>query len=156
VAVIHVRDATPADEPAALEVSREAFAELRAVYVPGAESVNAARQQSGRYARLVAEVHGAVVGTLTWAVEGDRVHLRALAVAAPHRRHGVARTLTERCAALARGLGLRAVSAYAIKETGNLAVFERLGFGVVSEEVTTTATTQDGRPVTEVYLERRV
>ncbi len=154
--VIHVRDATPADEPAALEVSREAFAELRAVYVPGAESVSAARQQGGRYARLVAEVDGAVVGTLTWAVEDDRVHLRGLAVAAPHRRRGVARALVEDCAALARRCGRHALSLYTMRETGNLAVFERLGFGVVSEQVTAAATTRDGAPVTEVYLERPV
>ena len=154
--VIHVRDATAADEPAAREISRRAFAELRAVYVPTAGLAEAARQESGRYARLVAEVDGAIAGTLTWAVEGDRVHVRALAVAHAHRRHGVARALVERCAAHGRDRGLRAVSAYAIRETGNVAVFERLGFAVVREQMTATATTPEGRPVTEVYLERLV
>ena len=152
----HVRNATPADEAAAVELSGQAFAELRAVYVPSPRLAEAARQQDRRYARLVAEVDGAIVGTLAWAVEGERVHVRALAVVAAHRRRGVARALTERCAALARHRGLRAVSAYAIKETGNVALFERLGFAVVSEEVTATATTPAGEPVTEVYLERRV
>jgi ribosomal protein S18 acetylase RimI-like enzyme len=156
VAVIHVRDAAPADEPAALEVGRRAFEELRRVYVPSAGLADAARRQAGRYARLVAEVDGAVVGTVTWAVEGDRVHLRALAVAPNHRRRGVARALVEHCTALTRRHGLRAVSAYVMRETGNVGVFERLGFRVVSEQVTDAATTPAGEPVTEVYLERPV
>jgi hypothetical protein len=43
-----------------------------------------------------------------------------------------------------------------MRESGNLAVFERLGFSAVSEQVTAAATTPDGAPVTEVYLERPV
>jgi ribosomal protein S18 acetylase RimI-like enzyme len=151
-----VREAEPLDEAAASRLEAEVFAALRSVYIP----VRTGRVPEGGsnvpFSRLVAEGDGQIVGTVRWRVEGDRVHLRALAVAPGYRQRGVARALVTQCVEMARQRRLRAVSAYTVVETGNVRVFGRLGFAVVRQEIDGFATTPAGLPVTEAYLELRV
>jgi predicted N-acetyltransferase YhbS len=154
--LIQVRNATEADTAAAREFGAAAFAPWRAVYVPSPAAIAGAREESAKFSRLVAEVGGTVVGTVCWRRIEDRFHIRALAVTASHRRAGVARAIIEHCVALARAQGARAVSAYTVTATGNVAVFERLGFAVVRQGIDPTSTTPAGEPVTEAYLERLV
>jgi ribosomal protein S18 acetylase RimI-like enzyme len=118
--VIRVRDAQPGDEPAIARVTESAIATLRAVYRPSAAAI--ARRGASSARRLVAiDGDDALVGTL----EHDAGHVVGLFVHGEHRRHGVARELLA-------AIGGRA-SLYTIRETGNVTIFERLGFRVVRE-----------------------
>ena len=148
-----VREAGPLDEKAAQPWGRQAFADLRQIYVPKPDVQMRASGEQQSFSRLVAERDGQIVGTVCWRVEGDRLHLRALAVACDHRRRGIARALVTRCVDLARQSALRAVSAYTVAETGNVPIFQRLGFTLIRQELDGFATTPSGLPVTEAYLE---
>lgn len=68
------------------------------------------------------------------------------------RRQGVARALVEALAGLARELGLRALVAGTVKETGNVEIFVRLGFRVVSEKVDVYSVSDAYTTLTDVEL----
>jgi diamine N-acetyltransferase len=151
-----IRDATPQDEPAARALEGRIFAALRHLYIPSSAAIAQAKQEHAQFARSIAEADGKIIGTVRWRVEDDRISLRALAVDENHRGKGIARTLVEHVLEHARKRGLRAVSAYAVAATGNVVIYERMGFTVIRESVDPTSTRPDGGPALEAYLERRL
>jgi len=149
-----VRAARPDEETAARAVAAAAFETQRTVYRPSAEAIAHASQLA--LERLVALAGGELVGTARWGIEGDRLRVIGLAVLPGHRRRGIARALVEELAGIARDSGCSALALYTVVQTGNVAVFERLGFAVVHEEPATDAISPTGQPLTEAYLERVV
>jgi predicted N-acetyltransferase YhbS len=151
-----IRMATPTDAAAAERVEEEAFATVRSIYRPNAAA------HANRFAiaptleRLVAEVDGRIVGTVRFGVFGDRLRVIGLAVLPELRRRGVARALVEELARVAKLKGCRALGLYTVTKTGNVPVFERLGFRVVSEQPDVYSVSPDGGPLTEAYMEREV
>ena len=149
---ILVREATPADDEAVAEVSRLATEDLRRVYRPAsAPTLCAAQQPTGR---LVAEVDGGIVGTVRYRPEPRRIHLIGLFVHPECRRRGVARRLVGSLAAVAGTTEADCLSLFTIKETGNVCIFERLGFCVIREAPAMGLESVTGQPLTEVYMER--
>ena len=57
---------------------------------------------------------------------------------------------------IAKDRGCRAVALYTVAQTGNVPIFERLGFQLVSEQPDTYSMSINGEPLTEAYLEREV
>jgi ribosomal protein S18 acetylase RimI-like enzyme len=147
-----VRVATADDEAAAKSLARTAFEELRHVYKPKESAATA----SSPGIRIVAETVRRIVGTVCYQVEAQKLHLRDLAVEACHRRAGVGRALVEHCSSIAMSAGCRSLSLYTIRETGNVAFFERLGFRFVREQPATWAVSPRGEGLVEVDLERGV
>jgi len=64
---------------------------------------------------------------------GDRLALLGLAVHPDFRRRGVARALVAHLTLIARERGAKTLSLHTVRETGNVTVFERLGFAVRQE-----------------------
>ena len=149
----NIRLATADDQAAADQVTQRAFAELRRVYRPKEEFEPRAETP---LIRLVAEMHGSIVGTVSYATEADRLHLRSLAVDATYRRRGIARALVERLSDLAKDAKLRALSLYTVRKTGNVPMFERLGFLVVGEEPADWAVSVCGDKLSEVFMEKGI
>ncbi len=151
--MVHVRQARPADGQAVEAVTAAAFAPLRRIYRPrpGVQWVRPAVVW-----RLVAVEGRRVVGTVRYVYDQDRLHLMGLAVAPGRRRRGVARALIEHAARLARRRGLWALSLYTVVQTGNVPIFERMGFRVVRQGPSPHDEASDGAPVGEAYLERPV
>ena len=127
-----IRPASPADAPGIAAVAESALAVSRRIYRPTPAAI-ARKHEQRRLPHLVAVVGTEIVGTVEYALGEDRLHLMSLFVLASHRRQGVARALVDELAKLA---GTRPLSLNTIRQTGNVAVFERLGFSVVREEVT--------------------
>ena len=127
--MIFVRPARVGDEPAIAEVSASALATLRQVYRPTPAAI-LRRRELALLPRLVALVDDQLVGTVEYALGVERLHLMGLFVAASHRQIGVARALVAELARLAHE---RPLSLNTIRETGNVPIFERLGFAIVSE-----------------------
>src|SRR5438309_9654292 len=123
-----IRTATHIDEDAARRVEEEAFATLRSVYRPNAAAHTNLFAIAPALERLVAEDDGQIVGTVRFGVFGDRLRVIGLAVVPTFRRRGVARALIEELARVARLKGCRALVLYTVTKTGNVSVFERLGF----------------------------
>ena len=151
-AILIVRIATADDEAAAKLLARRTFEELRHAYKPK----DSAAAASSPGIRIVAETDRRIVGTVRYEIEAQKLHLRELAVEACHRCTGVGRALVEHCSRIATSAGLRSLSLFTIKETGNVAFFERLRFRIVREEPAAWAVSACGDDLVEVYLERGV
>jgi len=104
---------------------------------------------------LVAEIGGVIIGTLQHAQHQEHVHIIGLAVHPEFQRRGVARALVREVVARAPTLDRDVVVVDTIRETGNVAVFERMGFRTYSEEVARWCASDDFGVVHEVKLELR-
>jgi N-acetylglutamate synthase-like GNAT family acetyltransferase len=157
-AMIQVRLANTSEEKAAQELAAVAFAELRSIYVPTPSARAQAASTAGTFSRLVAlDDQEVIVGTVLYRIEGDRFHVRGLAVDPKARRRGIARSLLEFIFREALASGLRALSLYTVAETGNTSLFECLGFRTMNQsfDETSELVRGCGRP-TLSYMERAV
>lgn len=149
---ISVREANASDQAEVARVGTAAEAILRKVYriKPGAASTLPPADQ---ISRLVATISGQVVGTLRFFRADDRLHLVGVMVDPAFHRRGVSRALVEMARVIAVGKGLGKLSLYTIRQTGNVPIFERLGFSVVREEPDQFGEGVDGRELTECLME---
>lgn len=128
-----VRDTQPQDIEAALQVDAAAIATLRQTYRPNQKALANRKRLSPHLKRIVCLMNGRVVGTTQYYQDGDSLRLLGLGVLPEARRHGVARAMVAALADSARSLGLRSLMAHTVRETGNVPIFQKLGFRVVSE-----------------------
>lgn len=145
-----VRPASVGDAAGIEAVAASGLATLRQFYRPTPEAL-ARRAKLPVLPRLVAVLDDAIVGTVEYALGRERLHLMGLFVLASHRRLGVARCFIDTLASLARPLPL---SLDTIRETGNVPIFERLGFVVVREQPARDFVSERYRELVDVYLER--
>jgi GNAT superfamily N-acetyltransferase len=147
---IWIRDANDLDAPHIEEVARSAVATLRRTYW---QKPDAERPALPARARVVAILDHQIVGTVEHFRDGDRIHLIGLFVHETKRRHGVARALVAELIRRARAAGAQRLSLYTIRETGNVEVFERLGFRVVDERVDPYTESDRHVRLLEAYME---
>jgi len=152
--MIRVREPVPVDEAAIATVVASGIATLRQTYRPTPVAV--ARKADLVLHRLVADDDEAIVGTVEYACNGERLHLMGLYTLDTHRRHGVARRMIDALVVIANARGARTLSLYTIRETGNVPIFERLGFTVVREAPARDCASDRHAHLTETYLERRL
>lgn len=95
-----------------------------------------------------------MVGAVSYEREGAWLHLRNLAVDPACQRRGVARRLIEAACDLALERKLSGLSLETIRETGNVPIFERLGFTAISESPSRLMEGARGEAVTDVRLYR--
>jgi nickel-dependent lactate racemase/N-acetylglutamate synthase-like GNAT family acetyltransferase len=151
---IIVREAEAADHVAIHEVSGLAVQALRRIYQPtGSPSDQPRVALAGR---LVAEIDGEIVGTVGYRLGNDLLHIIGLMVHPDHWRQGVARRLIESLLQIAGTNGLRSLSLFTVKETGNVPIFERLGFKVITECEAADLQSVSGAALTEAYMEMRL
>ena len=141
------------DAERARGVAERAGRALRAVYRPTPELVRSNQARADDRRQLVAECNREIVGTVSYEVRGDKLHLRSLAVDPVWQRQGIGRALLAHAIDLARSLGASRLSLYTVVETGNVIIFERLGFRVVSTESGCGLEAVAAATVTEVYME---
>jgi ribosomal protein S18 acetylase RimI-like enzyme len=151
-----VRTATKEDEAAAQRIADEAFETVRSVYRPSPAATTNLAAISPELERLVAEDGERIVGTVRFHVLDGRLRVMALAVLPQCRRRGVARALVDRLMVIAEERDCRALTLYAVTQTGNVPIFERLGFTLISEQQDTYSISTSGEPLTEAYMERGV
>jgi len=153
---ILVRPAEDRDAEAVRRLGEAAFAANRSTYRPKPSTVAALTVSVPTLQRLVAEHAGELVGSVRHGVSGDVLRVIGLAVSPPWHRRGVARSLLQALADIGRQRGRRALALYTIVQTGNVPVFERLGFRTVSEGPDEHSISVTGDLLTEAYMERSV
>ncbi|WP_086009940.1 GNAT family N-acetyltransferase [Thiorhodococcus drewsii] len=79
-----------------------------------------------------------------------------MAVHARYRGQGVCRALVLEVGEIAKRNALPTLALCAIEETGNVAIFEKLGFEISSREVAPNHASPSGGPVTQVGMKRKV
>lgn len=125
--------------------------ELRRVYKPRPVASHPAPEEAES---LVAVVGDRIVGVVEYVTREASIYVRGLAVHPEFRRQGVARAMLSEVARVARQLKLSKLNLSTIRETGNPAVFERLGF--VSQAAYPSPLFVDAadQPVTQVDMMR--
>ena len=154
MAAVQIREATPADAEEIAAVSASAVATLRRTYRPNQKALAQKQAIAETLTRLVAVFNGRVVGTVDYRLTSDRVHFLSLEVHSDYRRQGVATQLVEELTRIGRRTGATRLSTYTVTQTGNPAIFERMGFRVISEEPSDLFESDHFEVLTEAYLER--
>lgn len=153
---ILIREAIPDDAIDVSEVFAAAFAPLRSIYRPTSEAEARQAERANEGTRLVAEINQQIVGTVQFASHTKHVHVIGLAVHPDFHRRGVARRMIEWIVTRTPSFGHNIVALETIKETGNVPMFEELGFKVVREAVATWCISDNYTKVHDVTMERNV
>lgn len=150
--MIIVRAAMPKDQNGIAKVEASATATLRRTYRPNREALIHGKMISRNMRRLVAESDGKIVGTVQYHVDGDAIRMIGLGVDADCRRCGVARALVNEIADNARRCGIASIVTCTVVQTGNVPIFEALGFRVCSICPDKFSVTDGGRELEEASL----
>lgn len=126
-----IRQATTSDSAQIAEVFHAAFAPLRTLYVPSREAADRQVQLCGAM-RIVAGISGRIVGTVEVDRRRQNLHLVGFAVDPDFQGLGIGRAVVNWIEA---HFTAHAIELATIRETGNVPVFERMGFDVVTEKV---------------------
>lgn len=148
-----VRQAESQDMQGLAEVDASMVAALRKVYRPTEASLRRYRSQDKpRPVQLVAVLDGRVVGAVKYRVEDNSLHLIGLGVLEAFRGQGICRRIVEHARGIASEHGLSHLSLYTIRQTGNVPIFEKLGFVVAEESVSTDSVSAKYDQLTDVFM----
>jgi ribosomal protein S18 acetylase RimI-like enzyme len=126
---MNIRPYQEADEAAVIALWREAFPNEPAHNVPA--EVIRRKLAVQRELFLVAEIGGALAGTVVAGYDGHRGWLHKVAVAAAHRRRGVGTALVRRAEAALRAAGCPKINLQVrASNAGVVAFYESLGYAV--------------------------
>jgi ribosomal protein S18 acetylase RimI-like enzyme len=150
-----VREMAAGDENGAAEVDRLSTADLRKTYRPTEMALRYRAAIDSDLRRLVAVANGRVVGVVQYSIARGRVLLMNLGVHPEYRRQGVARAIIDHLGRLAQNHRCSHLTLRTVRETGNVAVFERLGFAIDSEGRTTLFESDRYSALTEVVMSKR-
>lgn len=134
---ILIREATSTESKKVTGVFEAAFAPLRPIYRPTVETLARQANQRRKETRLVAVLDEQIVATVQFDLHKEHLHVIGLAVHPAFQRRGIAGSLLNWISDHAVKLGRHTVVLETIKETGNVLVFEKLGFHIVNEELAT-------------------
>lgn len=131
---------------------------LRKIYRPTKVAIAHKASHANLRTQLICESNGKVVATVQYEDIDDRLHLLGPMVHPDCQRRGIAKLFIGHIAALANDMGKRALSLYTYKQTGNVAIFSRLGFQVISESAESSSNVENMTDETliDVYMEREV
>ena len=137
---ITTRLATPEDAPTLHAITQAAFDTLRGKIDPPSsahrETVGTVSADLTTGSGAIAELAGIPVGAVRFRVEPDGLYVGRVAVDPAHRGRGVARALMAAAEREAAARGLPETQVHVRRTlTGNVAMFERLGYRVASEYV---------------------
>ena len=146
----------PSIDPSLIALSKSVFAEIRNIYRPTvlAQQNKMASTDDWTYFGYYSEQR--LVAVVSVMLSDDTLHLSALTVASTSRRKGVARHLILEVQQMFPHANQ--ISVWCVEQTGNVNVFESLGFKVVERiesdyfELTNTS---DEKAI-EVRLERKL
>lgn len=153
---ILIREPNERDRDAIAEVDALATSGLRQVYRPNQKAFDNLSRISPSLTPLVATIGTNVVGTVKYRIEGNRLYLTALSVHPSHRRRGVATALVRATARIAEERDIPYLAVHTVKETGNVTIFERMGFFTVGEQKDDFFESDVHDSLTDVYMERVV
>ena len=154
--ILTIRQTTSEDDLAVADIERFATAELRKVYRPTAAASAKRSTLAPDLTGLVALLDGRAVGAVRYRVAEGRLSLLGLGVHPDFRRRGIAAALGQHLEAIGADSDCAFVSLYTVRETGNVAIFERMGFAVESEGPTDLFESPLGLALTEVFMTKAI
>ena len=154
MSTLAIREARPDDELQAEEVDRLATATLRTLYRPTDVALQHRAAIVSSVRRLVAVSEKRIVGVVQYHIAADHLSFLGLGVHPSFRRRGVATALIQQLESIGRSCGCTSVLLHTVRETGNVEIFERLGFLVESEEPTTLFQSEKFSALSEVVMRK--
>ncbi len=148
-----VREACDDDAMVLRRLIDTATQQLRCIYRPRKKKDT---QQTMPAITLVAVDDEIVVATAEYVVQDDRLYIQGIAVHPNHRQRGFCRSLLAAVEQLAIDAELCAVVLCVIEETGNVGIFEKMGFMVMSHTTSVDYMSPTGGPVTQVEMGRKL
>ncbi len=133
--MITVRPEMNKDTADLQNVIDSAVATLRQTYRPTQRAIDNKTQKTLNCQRLVATIEDQVVGSVQYFLDPPCVGVIGLDVHTDYRKKGVARSLISRIKEIGMSKKAIGIKLHTIKETGNIRIFKRLGFKVVSERI---------------------
>jgi ribosomal protein S18 acetylase RimI-like enzyme len=153
---IIIREACNADREGYEAVSHCAIQILRKTYRPK-RGVTSAPAIGNDLKRLVALINEKIVGTVRYSIDENRLHLLGLMVHPDFHHQGIAKELVRYLTERAEDQNIKILSLYTIKETGNVNIFEKMGFKVVRmESADIWAESDVFNCLTDVYMQKEV
>ena len=128
--MIITRPAKPNEAPEVQKIMDAAFATVRDVYRPKPDAVPSSENANLDTKTIVALINEEIVGSLTVYQDATALYVSQLAVVEKFRKRGVARALMQSANEAAIECGANELRLNTIQETGNIAIFQRLGFSV--------------------------
>ncbi|MCU7918573.1 MAG: GNAT family N-acetyltransferase [Candidatus Thiodiazotropha sp. (ex Epidulcina cf. delphinae)] len=107
---------------------------LRKTYCLKNVSESGSAKPQEKLASLVAIVNAKIVGVVEYKQDEDHIYFQGLAVDPSYHRQGIARKIIETLESMASESGRKKLKTATIEETGNVLVFERMGFRVASRK----------------------
>ncbi|MEW4454137.1 GNAT family N-acetyltransferase [Bremerella sp. JC817] len=157
--MISLRTAGLVDLPRIEELRALAFESNRSIYRPIASATQALPVARGTRVEVIATLVGVdvgVVGLYCDPSEPEVLCITGLGVVPSMRKRGVARKLIAFALQMARENCHTAVSLFTIRETGNVGLFEKMGFAVVTESEANWCRSETFDRLHEVTMRRSV
>lgn len=153
--MITVRDSIHGDEAEVRSLVANAFLTMRDIYRPRPDSVASSARLDLECEAIVAHCDGILAGAAYVYSEGTAMHVTQLAVLLDYRRRGIARQLLTFADGLALDSGLSELRLTTVQETGNVGIFERLGFSVFAMSEAAWCVSDQFPVLNDVQMHRR-
>lgn len=150
--MISIREAIDSDREQLITVSQDSHVTLRKVYRPRASAKPIGADSP--FIRIVAVKNDIVVGMATYEVDGNSIYFGSLGVLAQYRKQGVAKALIQHIESVAIRDGFKRLTCATVEETGNVPIFEKLGFKITSCVIPEKFESLTGNAIHEVTLEK--
>ncbi|CAH1235011.1 Acetyltransferase [Vibrio harveyi] len=138
-----------------LSLSKTSFSELRKIYRPTSEAQRNQASSTDEWTCLGYYLDHQLVGLIKAKLSGNKLNLSTLAVMPECRKRGVARSLILEAERMFSNADL--LSVWCVEQTGNVEIFEALGFKVaerVESDIFELADSSNVKAI-EVRLERQ-
>ncbi|HDY7997780.1 TPA: GNAT family N-acetyltransferase [Vibrio vulnificus] len=142
------------NEKSVVELSKSCFDELRQIYRPTESAVGNKHSAKSDWSCFCFHVDQVLVGVVEAKQVGSELQLSSLAVAPSFRQKGIARSLID--FVVTQFKPINSVSVWCVEQTGNVAIFEALGFNVVQRFDSDLFILADGSKAIEVQLKQKV
>ncbi len=142
-------------DPSLLSLSNTSFSELRKIYRPTSEAQRNQASSTNEWTCLGYYLNHQLVGLIKVKLSGKTLNLSTLAVMPEYRKKGVARSLILEAERMFSNAGL--LSVWCVEQTGNVEIFEALGFKVaerIESDIFELADSSNVKAI-EVRLERQ-
>ena len=153
--MIETRLASPSDVADVQTIIDAAFATVREVYRPKPDATPTSENAGLKTETFVVSMDGEIKGSVCFYSQAKALQISQLAVVPEFRKRGVARALLQAANQAATKRGATELRLNTIQETGNVAIFQRLGFTIHSTTKATWCISDRFEQLNDVLMTQR-
>lgn len=161
--MIQIREATPDDTEHLKILEDHMSRKLRQFYQLSefgqanyARRLKSQPKLQNKYTTLVACMSQTVVGTIQYNAENGILFLFGLSVHEDFRRQGIAREIMNHLFNFAKTQKLTTIRFNTMRITGNVEIFQKIGFVVTNEKTSVLCEGLNGEKIIDVQMEKRI